>query len=95
LVARIRELAETAVDPEPTQGYTQPESYTPAPALKSTPAAKANPFARKSTPSQAKAGDENKDLNEQSTIEGKRENEATPTPSKSKKSKVSANPFAR
>ena len=98
LVERINELIETTIDPEPTQGYTQPESYTPAPMVRSTPTApKGNPLARKSAaPPLVSSGDENKDSNERATVEGKRDAVATPTPSKAaKKSKVASNPFAR
>lgn len=98
LVERIHELIETAVDPEPTQGYTQPESYTPAPTVRSTPStvAKTNPLTRKNASVPAvDEGNENKDVNELGVGEGKRDFDGTPTPSKAKKSKVVTNPFAR
>lgn len=98
LVDRINELIEITIDPEPTQGYTQPESYTPAPAARSAPstAVKGNPLARKSIPQLGvDEGDENKDANEHIAGEGKREFEGTPTPSKAKKAKAVSNPFAR
>ena len=76
-----------------TQGYTQTEAYTPAPAVRPSAVPKGNPFARKSEASPVvNANDENKDTNER---EAKRDGDATPTPSKAKKTKVAANPFAR
>ena len=96
LVRRINDLIETTIDPEPTQltqGYTQTEAYTPAPAVRPSAVPKGNPFARKSEASPVvNANDENKDTNER---EAKRDGDATPTPSKAKKTKVAANPFAR
>ena len=101
LVTRINQMIETAIDPEPTQytQHTQPESYTPASFVaKSAPAANANPFARRASSMKSNAGDENKDLNEQSpgeSKEGKRDAEAAIALSAKKSKAMPINPFAR